>query len=151
RRQISVIAQHPDGWAGVKACFWLSFQVHPLLRDLIDSYTSVWARVSFKDSWPTPDNLWLFERAAERGNFEAAVKLGIAYLYNEGPSTSDEGRAEVCGVKASHFFSLAEGLRASADPFVWVFVRPPWSTSGSCCKAVVFKQLRVECESCPVS
>ncbi|XP_069036846.1 cyclin-F isoform X2 [Lepisosteus oculatus] len=123
--------------------------VHPLLRDLIDSYTSVWARVSFKDSWPTPDNLWLFERAAERGNFEAAVKLGIAYLYNEGPSTSDEGRAEVCGVKASHFFSLAEGLRASADPFVWVFVRPPWSTSGSCCKAVVFKQLRVECESCP--
>lgn len=23
-------------------------------------------------------------RAAERGNFEAAVKLGIAYLYNEG-------------------------------------------------------------------
>lgn len=23
-------------------------------------------------------------RAAEKGNFEAAVKLGIAYLYNEG-------------------------------------------------------------------
>lgn len=25
-----------------------------------------------------------FSRAAEKGNFEAAVKLGIAYLYNEG-------------------------------------------------------------------
>lgn len=25
-----------------------------------------------------------FLRAAEKGNFEAAVKLGIAYLYNEG-------------------------------------------------------------------
>lgn len=26
----------------------------------------------------------LIIRAAEKGNFEAAVKLGIAYLYNEG-------------------------------------------------------------------
>lgn len=26
----------------------------------------------------------LITRAAEKGNFEAAVKLGIAYLYNEG-------------------------------------------------------------------
>lgn len=27
---------------------------------------------------------WSYYRAAEKGNFEAAVKLGIAYLYNEG-------------------------------------------------------------------
>lgn len=27
-------------------------------------------------------------RAAEKGNFEAAVKLGIAYLYNEGRKLS---------------------------------------------------------------
>lgn len=130
-------------------------------------------------------------RAAEKGNFEAAVKLGIAYLYNEGRKyisthcffvcffflyslsylglllffsfttcqllctpcfsqsalLSDEGRADVCGRKASHFFSLAETLRApSVNPFIWVFIRPPWSPTGSCCKAVVFDHLKAECE-----
>ncbi|MGH0128109.1 UNVERIFIED_CONTAM: hypothetical protein FKN15_033209 [Acipenser sinensis] len=123
--------------------------VHSRLRDIIDSNTSVWANVRFQDVWPKPDNLWLFERAAESRNFEAAVKLGIAYLYNEGPSVSDEGRAEVCGLKASRFFSLAESLRAPADPFVWLFIRPPWSPSGSCCKAVVFESLRAECQADP--
>ncbi|PKU31173.1 hypothetical protein llap_18522 [Limosa lapponica baueri] len=87
-------------------------------------------------------NFW----AAERGNFEAAVKLGIAYLYNEGLSISDEGRAEVNGLKASHFFSLAERLNACAAPFIWLFIRPPWSLSGSCCKAVVYESLKAECQ-----
>ncbi|XP_012694255.2 cyclin-F [Clupea harengus] len=122
--------------------------VHSRLRDLVDGHASVWARAGFKDQWPAPKSIWLFERAAERGNFEAAVKLGIAYLYNEGPSLSDEGRADVCGRKASHYFSLAEGLRPpSADPFVWVFIRPPWSPSGSCCKAVVYERLQAECDA----
>lgn len=119
--------------------------VHSQLRDIVDNHPSVWARISFKDTWPTPSTLRLFERAAEKGNFEAAIKLGIAYLYNEGPLLSDEGRADVCGRKASHFFSLAEGLRPStADPFIWVFIRPPWSPTGSCCKAVVFDHLKNE-------
>lgn len=61
---------------------------------------------------------------------------------------SDEGRADVCGRKASHFFSLAESLRSpKADPFTWVFIRPPWSPTGSCCKAVVFDRLRAECDN----
>lgn len=138
-------------------------------------------------------------RAAEKGNFEAAVKLGIAYLYNEGrkwntshlwfvhrywmemttlmhqmirsllvlfplhnnhflyflrPSAmlTDEARADVCGRKASRFFSLAESLRSpTADPFVWVFIRPPWSPTGSCCKAVVFDRLKAECDTNVVS
>lgn len=61
---------------------------------------------------------------------------------------SDEGRADVCGRKASHFFSLAESLRSPlANPFIWVFIRPPWSPTGSCCKAVVFDRLRAECEN----
>uniref|UniRef100_A0A6Q2XZU9 Cyclin-F n=1 Tax=Esox lucius TaxID=8010 RepID=A0A6Q2XZU9_ESOLU len=119
--------------------------VHSQLRDIIDNHSSVWAHVSFKDTWPAPNTVWLFERAAEKGNFEAAVKLGIAYLYNEGPLLSDEGRADVCGRKASRFFSLAESLRSSsADPFIWVFIRPPWSPTGSCCKAVVFDRLKAE-------
>ncbi|XP_075998786.1 cyclin-F [Genypterus blacodes] len=122
--------------------------VHSQLQEIVDTHSSVWARVSFKDTWPAPNTLWLFERAAEKGNFEAAVKLGIAYLYNEGPLLSDEGRADVCGRKASRFFSLAESLRSpSADPFIWVFIRPPWSPTGSCCKAVVFDHLKAECEN----
>ncbi|XP_075936602.1 cyclin-F [Anarhichas minor] len=122
--------------------------VHSQLRDIVDNHSSVWARVSFRDTWPTPKTLWLFERAADKGNFEAAVKLGIAYLYNEGPLLSDEGRADVCGRKASHFFSLAESLRSpTTDPFIWVFIRPPWSPTGSCCKAVVFDRLKAECDN----
>uniref|UniRef100_A0A8D1MLJ4 Cyclin-F n=1 Tax=Sus scrofa TaxID=9823 RepID=A0A8D1MLJ4_PIG len=87
-----------------------------------------------------------WSRAAEKGNFEAAVKLGIAYLYNEGLSVSDEARAEVNGLKASRFFSLAERLNAGGAPFIWLFIRPPWSVSGSCCKAVVHESLRAECQ-----
>ncbi|XP_059417694.1 cyclin-F [Carassius carassius] len=122
--------------------------VHSHLRDVVDGNSSVWARVSFKDRWPAPDTVWLFERAAEKGNFEAAVKLGIAYLYNEGPSLSEEGRADLCGRMAARFFSLAESLRSPlSDPFIWLFIRPPWSTSGGCCKAVVYNRLQAECET----
>ena len=60
-------------------------------------------------------------------------------------SISDEGRAEVNGLKASHFFSLAERLNVCAAPFIWLFIRPPWSLSGSCCKAVVYESLKAEC------
>uniref|UniRef100_A0A671SDF0 Cyclin-F-like n=1 Tax=Sinocyclocheilus anshuiensis TaxID=1608454 RepID=A0A671SDF0_9TELE len=122
--------------------------VHSHLRDVIDSNSSVWARVSFKDRWPVPDTVWLFKRAAEKGNFEAAAKLGIAYLYNEGPSLSEEGRADLCGRMASRYFSLAESLRSPlAEPFIWLFIRPPWSMSGGCCKAVVYDRLEAECET----
>ena len=38
---------------------------------------------NLRDLSPVVALLVLF-RAAEQGNFEAAVKLGIAYLYNEG-------------------------------------------------------------------
>ncbi|KAG8429419.1 hypothetical protein GDO86_017435, partial [Hymenochirus boettgeri] len=120
-------------------------EVHPHLRSLVDTHSSVWARACFQDVWPSPENLKLFERAAECGNFEACVKLGIAYLYNEGLSMSDDGRAEVNGLKASHFFSMTERLNSGADPFVWLFIRPPWSSSGSCCKAVVFDSLKDDC------
>ncbi|XP_058142593.1 cyclin-F [Dasypus novemcinctus] len=120
--------------------------VHSHLKYLVDHHASVWACVSFQELWPSPKNLKLFERAAQRGNFEAAVKLGIAYLYNEGLSVSDEARAEVNGLKASRFFSLAERLNGGGTPFIWLFIRPPWSVSGSCCKAVVHESLRAECQ-----
>ncbi|NWS57167.1 CCNF protein, partial [Chunga burmeisteri] len=121
--------------------------VHSHLKYLVDNHASVWASASFQEIWPSPKNLRMFEKAAERGNFEAAVKLGIAYLYNEGLSISDEGRAEVNGLKASYFFSVAERLNVCAAPFIWLFIRPPWSLSGSCCKAVVYESLKAECQS----
>lgn len=37
-------------------------QVHSQLRDIVDNHSSVWARVSFRDTWPSPNTLWLFER-----------------------------------------------------------------------------------------
>lgn len=195
--------------SGVCLPCWPLLQVNARLRDIVDNHSSLWARVKFGHTWPSPKTLWLFERylcssvspiqpagcsfhllffklkltclsccrAAEKGNFEAAVKLGVAFLYNEGRKLntqrclpdfrninlqkwghfcssprpallSDEGRADVCGRKASHFFSLAESLRSPlVDPFIWVFIRPPWSTTGSCCKAVVFEHLKAECEN----
>ncbi|NXC20994.1 CCNF protein, partial [Corythaeola cristata] len=120
--------------------------VHSHFKYLVDNHTSVWARANFQEIWPSPNNLKMFERAAESGNFEAAVKLAVAYLYNEGLSISEEGRAEVNGIKASYFFSLAERLNVSADPFIWLFIRPPWSLGGSCCKAVVYESLKAECQ-----
>ncbi|NXE99617.1 CCNF protein, partial [Menura novaehollandiae] len=120
--------------------------VHSHLKYLVDNHSSVWAHASFQDLWPSPNNLRMFERAAESGNFEAAVKLSLAYLYNEGLSITGHGRAEVNGIKASHYFSLAEHLNVCAVPFIWLFIRPPWSFSGSCCKAVVYESLKAECQ-----
>ncbi|KAM4891825.1 cyclin-F [Sylvia borin] len=120
--------------------------VHSHLKYLVDNHSSVWAHASFQDLWPSPNHLSMFERAAESGNFEAAVKLSLAYLYNEGLSITGHGRAEVNGIKASHYFSLAEHLNVCAVPFIWLFIRPPWSFSGSCCKAVVYESLKAECQ-----
>lgn len=55
------------------------------------------------------------------------------------------------GLKASRFFSLAEHLNLWAAPFIWLFIRPPWSLSGSCCKAVVYESLKTECQMQKVS
>lgn len=73
--------------------------------------------------------------------------MSLAYfLFAFTVSVSDEARAEVNGLKASRFFSLAERLNVNAAPFIWLFIRPPWSVSGSCCKAVVHESLRAECQ-----
>lgn len=61
-------------------------------------------------------------------------------------SVADEACAEVNGLKASRFFSMAEKLNVGSEPFIWLFIRPPWSVSGSCCKAVVHDSLRAECQ-----
>lgn len=60
-------------------------QVHSHLRDIVDSNSSVWARVSFKERWPAPDTLWLFERLDVSKSLCAAVimlkmTIGLARL-----------------------------------------------------------------------
>lgn len=47
----------------------VALQVHSRLRDLVDSHASVWARVGFKDQWPSPDSIWLFERLVSTSLF----------------------------------------------------------------------------------
>lgn len=79
--------------------------------------------------------------------FTLVLETSLGYVLSASTvSVSDEARAEVNGLKASHYFSLAERLNVSAAPFIWLFIRPPWSVSGSCCKAVVHESLRAECQ-----
>ena len=59
-------------------------QTHPHFTDLINSNSSLWCNVSFYDTWPSVPNMRHFMKAAEHNNIEALIKLGVAFLYNEG-------------------------------------------------------------------
>lgn len=123
---------------------------HPCFRDLIDSHYSVWTGVSFMDAWPTQPNIQHFERAAKCGNVEALIKLGIAYLYNEGLPGDFEGRRiTVNGEKAAEMFCQVECLTPHTAPFTWLFIRPPWASSGACCKECVFSNMTQYVEKRP--
>lgn len=118
-------------------------QVHPFFRDLIDNSQSVWACVTFQESWPSLTNLQHFEKASEAGNVEALVKLAIAYLYNEGlQGESDGKKVSRNGTKAAEMFCRVESLTPNTDPFTWLFIRPPWSLNGACCKECVFNYMK---------
>lgn len=119
----------------------------------------VLAKTSFMSSWPSTKTVHLYERAAQAGNFEATIKLGIASLYGEGgkrcrckayvllcllcllrqltDSETVQPNPQVAGNMLSH----AEHITNSAQPFVWLLFRPPWS-SESCSKAQIFVSLR---------
>ena len=45
------------------------------------------------------------------------------------------------GEHAAEMFSLVERLTPSVVPFTWLFIRPPWATTGACCKECVFKNM----------
>ncbi|OBS64350.1 hypothetical protein A6R68_07105 [Neotoma lepida] len=115
----------------------IALQVHSHLKYLVDNHASVWASASFQELWPSPKNLKLFERYP---------KTSCVCPVSPTVSVSDEACAEVNGLKASRFFSMAEKLNTGSEPFIWLFIRPPWSASGSCCKAVVHDSLRAECQ-----
>lgn len=46
------------------------------------------------------------------------------------------------GEKAADIFCRIEGLSPNTDPFTWLFIRPPWSVNGACCKECVFKYMK---------
>ncbi|KAK3709161.1 hypothetical protein RRG08_030841 [Elysia crispata] len=118
----------------------LSFRsVHPHYCDIIDTNSILWKSVSFAHAWPSEKNLSHFMNAAEKKNIEAAVKLAVAYLYKEG-ICKDNNTDVSC--ESAHYFCLAEILTPETFPFFWIFVRPPWSLDGECCKAKTFKQIQ---------
>ncbi|KAK3089144.1 hypothetical protein FSP39_001220 [Pinctada imbricata] len=117
--------------------------VHPFFRDLIDGSPGVWSLASFKDTWPSANNIAHYDKAGEFGNLEALIKMAIAFLYNEGlPNDFDGKNVTSNGVKAAEMFCRIESMTVATDPFTWLFIRPPWSNSGACCKECVFTYMK---------
>ncbi|XP_067671880.1 cyclin-F-like [Haliotis asinina] len=117
--------------------------VHPYFLQLIDSHTSIWTAVTFHNCWPSPANLHHFQRAQENGNLEASIKLAVAYLYSEGlPSSVNSELCPSNGNRAAELFCKTEALTPNTVPFTWLFIRPPWSVSGACCKEGVFQFMK---------
>ncbi|XP_072044427.1 cyclin-F-like [Amphiura filiformis] len=122
-------------------------QVCTHFKWLIDCNTSLWTTATLVGEWPTAANYRHFEKAADHGNVEALLKLGVAYLYNEGTPKIESSTRETNGTKAAEYFHRAESLTPSNTfPFTWLFIRPPWSQNGSCCKAQVFNYLKNTCK-----
>lgn len=126
-------------------------QAHPRLLELTDTNPCLWTLTSFYNSWPTQANLSHYIKAAGHGNLEALIKLGVAYLYNEGLSGSLDKEKDIAesGRQAAHYFSRAEELSPTVLPFTWLFIRPPWSVSGACCKACVFEAMKKQTDQAP--
>nr|KAG5713603.1 hypothetical protein BaRGS_024651 [Batillaria attramentaria] len=122
-------------------------QAHPRLLELTESNPTLWTHTSFYSTWPTQANLTHYQKAAQHGNLEALIKLGVAYLYNEGLSGSLDEQKDIAesGRQAAHYFCQAEEQSPNVLPFTWLFIRPPWSVSGACCKACVFEAMKQQC------
>ena len=72
------------------------------------------------------------------------------------PGDLDGRRIFANGEKAAKQFCRVEelvsasGTRLSA-PFTWLFMRPPWATTGACCKEWVFTMMNVYASEVPSS
>ena len=101
-------------------------------------------------------------RAAKYGNTEALIKLSVAYLYSEGgeftkittniylylyltvPEGDGRGTIESSnGVTAARLLSQVERRMINQEPFSWVLIRPPWTSTGLCCKACVCEHMKL--------
>lgn len=104
-----------------------------------DNFTSLWTKASLEELWPSPRNTHIIHKAAKYGNAEALIKLSVAYLYSEGvPEGDGRGTIESSnGVAAARLLSQVERRMIDREPFSWVLIRPPWTSTGLCCKACV--------------
>eukprot|EP00049_Salpingoeca_infusionum_P009507 m.160899 g.160899 ORF g.160899 m.160899 type:complete len:557 (+) comp14353_c0_seq3:1444-3114(+) len=95
------------------------------------------SKICFHDHWPTQDSLPAFEHASQCGNFGASVRLALALLYGEGDIKSNPSEACKMLVHLESFNPYT--------PFVWLLVRPPWSTN-TCTKAQISENFRLIAE-----
>ena len=58
------------------------------------------------------------------------------------PSDSDGKKVSRNGTKAAEMFCRVESMTPGTTPFTWLFIRPPWSLNGACCKECVFNYMR---------
>ena len=56
-------------------------------------------------------------------------------------SDSEGNKIGFNGQKSSTMFCLAERLTPKIPAFAWLFIRPPWSIHGSCCKELVYNNM----------
>lgn len=54
---------------------------------------------------------------------------------------TDGKRIEVNGKLAAEMFCEVERLTPKIPAFTWLFIRPPWTVGGACCKEVVFENM----------
>jgi len=78
---------------------------------------------------------------------DCTVDVMDAVCVGSVPGDLDGRRIFANGEKAAEMFSRVEqliaasGTRTSA-PFTWLFMRPPWATTGACCKECVFTNMK---------
>lgn len=47
------------------------------------------------------------------------------------------------GVSAARLLSQVERRMINQEPFSWVLIRPPWTSTGLCCKACVCEHMKL--------
>ena len=77
------------------------------------------------------------------GDFEelVAVPRDFEGLVVAVPGDFEGRRITVNGDKAAEMFCQVECLTPHTAPFTWLFIRPPWASSGACCKECVFNNI----------
>ena len=66
----------------------------------------------------------------------------IWYLYISVTGDTEGKKVMRNGVKAAEMFCMIESLTQNTAPFTWLFIRPPWSLNGACCKECVFTYMK---------
>ena len=86
-------------------------------------------------------NIRLFEVLKENYFLTCIPFSWLTFIFSV--TGDNEGRkVNRNGLKAAEMFCRIESLTPSTDPFTWLFIRPPWSLNGACCKECVFNYMK---------